>query len=268
MARKVSPLRVTSIASFVNSEWKSYWYKSIEKGTKENPVGLIEALANECVSFSGNPRTAEQWKTFLSDRTAMAVADRISKESTDFGKAVHSIAEAFLLGQDEPKVITLEDEWDKPFTRQITAREKFCGEMLVKWCKEAKVKPITLGGKLAIETALESETLGLTGHPDLVCTFGDNPTVFIIDWKTSKENRVEYGLQLAAYCLIIKEQFGVEINDGAIVRVPSDPNSKPQFETHEYHNLLTRYGPAFISALETVHYFKGRGKWAKTKEKK
>ncbi len=263
MPKKANPyLRVTSIGSFVNSEWKEYWYKSIEKGSKGEP-GLLDSVANECITFSKTNPTAEQWKAFLAARTALKEAERIGKESTDFGTAVHSIAEAFLLGLEEPKTVAREDQWGNPYTRAITAREKFCGGLLVKWCKEAKVKPIVLGGKPAIETALQSETLGLTGHPDLVCTFGDDPTVFIIDWKTSRENRAEYGLQLAAYCLIIKEQFGVDVNDGAIVRVPSDPNSEPQFETHEYHNLLTKFAPAFISALETVQYFKKKGKWAK-----
>jgi hypothetical protein len=266
MPRKVMPLRVTSIASFVNSEWKSFWYRSIEKGTKENPVGLIEVVANECVEFSKNPHTAAEWKAFLDKRTAMKEADRIGKESTDFGKAVHSIAEAFLLGQPEPTTITLQDEFDKDYTRPLTDREKFCGGLLVKWCKEAKVKPILLDGKPAIETPLEDEELGLTGHPDLVCTFGDDSTVWIVDWKTSKEFRLEYKLQLAAYVAMIKKKYGIEIDNGVIVRVPSDPNVMPQFETHIVRNLLTKFFQAFLHCLEAVKFFKNRGIWKELKE--
>lgn len=266
MGRKANPyLRVTSIASFVNSEWKTFWYGSIEKGSKGQP-GLLDIVANECIEYSKHPHTPKEWKAFLSTRTALKEADRIGKESTDFGKAVHSIAEAFLLGQAEPTTITLQDQWDKDYTRAITTREKFCGDLLVRWCKEAKVRPIMLGGKPAIETALQSETLGLTGHPDLVCTFGDDPTVWIVDWKTSKEFRLEYKLQLAAYVAMIKEQYGIEINNGVIIRVPSDPNVMPQFEAHIVRDLLTKYFEAFKSCLDAVLFFKNRGKWKEVKE--
>lgn len=266
MPRKANPyLRVTSIASFVNSEWKEFWYKSIERGSKGQP-GLLDMIAQEIVDYSKTPQTVEFWKTFLSTRTALKEAERIGKESTDFGKAVHSIAEAFLLGQPEPTTITLQDQWDKDYTRPLTEREKFCGSLLVKWCKEAKVKPIMLGGKPAIETALQSETLGLTGHPDLVCTFGEDPTIWIVDWKTSKEFRLEYKLQLAAYVAIIKEQYGIEIENGVIIRVPSDPNVTPQFEPHIVRNLLSKYLPAFLSCLDAVLFFKNRGKWKEVKE--
>lgn len=266
MGRKANPyLRVTSIASFVNSEWKEFWFKSIEKGSKGEP-GLLDITANECVKFSQQKHSADEWKAFLTSRTAMKEAERIGRESTEFGKAVHSIAEAFLLGQPEPGTITLQDQYDKDYTRSLTEREKFCGSLLVKWCQEAKVKPIMLGGKPAIETALQSETLGLTGHPDLVCTFGDDPTIWIVDWKTSKEFRLEYKLQLAAYAAMIKEQYGIEINNGVIIRVPSDPNVTPQFEPHIVHDLLTKYFDAFKSCLDAVLFFKKRGRWKEVKE--
>lgn len=266
MPKKVNEnLRVTSIASFVNSEWKEYWYKSLERGSKEKQ-GLIDILAEECIEFSKTQHSIEEWKALISNRSPLKEADRIGRESTDFGKAVHSIAEGFLLGQPEPETITLADQYKKEYTRAITEREKFCGGLLVKWCKEAKVKPILIDGKPAIECPLQSETLKLTGHPDLVCTFGDDPTIWIVDWKTSKEFRLEYKLQLAAYVGIIKEQYGITINSGVIIRVPSDPNAEPQFETHPVHDLQTKYFRAFLSCLESVLFFKNRGEWKKVKD--
>lgn len=266
MPRVANPhTRVTAVASFVNASWKDYWYKSIEKGSKENPIGLFDSVAGECIEFSKGKHTAAEWKAFLAERTAMQEADRISRESTDFGKAVHSIAEAFLLGLPTPTTITLEDKYGKEYTRAITDRENFSGGLLVNWCKETKVKPIMLGGKPAIEVALQSETHFLTGHPDLVCTFGDDPTIWIVDWKTSKEFRLEYKLQLAAYTAMIKEQFGVVVNAGVIIRVPSDPNAKKQFEQHPVYNL-EKYFEAFLSCLDAMKFFTNKGRWKELKE--
>jgi hypothetical protein len=208
MPRKANPYcRVTEVIDFVDSAWKQYWFKS---------VGLAEA-------------------------------DRISKESTDFGKGVHSVAENFLLGT--------------PIERAISERQKYCGDLLINWCKEASVKPLEVSGKKAIELDLISERYKLTGHPDLVCTFGSNPVVWIVDWKTSKECRRGYALQLAAYATILKEQYGIDCDDGCIIRVPSDPNATPQFEAHEFHNIKETYWPVFEQALDVLHYFKKKGKW-------
>lgn len=209
MPRKANPYcRVTEVIGFVDSEWYKYWVKS---------VGV-----EEC--------------------------DRISLESTTFGKGVHSIAESYLTGV--------------PTTVALSDRQKYCGELLVKWCKEALVKPLKVGDKLAIELDLVSEKYKLTGHPDLICTFAEVPTIWIVDWKTSKECRRGYALQLAAYAQMLKEQYGLECNDGSIVRVPSDPNTVPQFETHEFHNLKEKYFPVFEKALDVLHYFKKKGAWS------
>jgi hypothetical protein len=209
MPKKANPYeRVTNVIDFVDSQWKQYWFKS---------VGLQEA-------------------------------DRISSESTGFGKGVHSIAESFLT--------------EVPITVALSDRQKYCGDLLVKWCKEALVKPIKVEDKLAIELPLVSEKYKLTGHPDLICTFAEVPTLWIVDWKTSKECRRGYALQLAAYAQMLKEQYGLECNDGSIIRVPSDPNIMPQFETHEFHNLKEKYWPVFEKALDVLHYFKKKGIWS------
>jgi predicted RecB family nuclease len=209
MPRKANPYeRVTNVIDFVDSQWKQYWFKS---------VGLAEV-------------------------------DRISSESTEFGKGVHSIAESFLTSI--------------PSTFVLSDRQKYCGDLLVKWCKEALVKPITVDNKLGIELDLISEKYKLTGHPDLICTFADTPTLWIVDWKTSKECRRGYALQLAAYAKMLEEQYGLQCNDGTIVRVPSDPNTTPQFETHEFHNLKEKYWPVFEKALDVLHYFKKKGIWS------
>lgn len=208
MPRKVNPyLRVTEVCSFINSSWWQYWAKS---------VGI-----EEC--------------------------ERVSKESTEFGKAVHTIVENHLLGT--------------PIPPTFTNRQLFCGDLLIKWCQETKVKPLTINNSPAIECTLTSEKYGYRGHPDLLCTFGEDQTKWIVDWKTSKESRLEYPLQMAAYAHAVEEEHGIIINDGVIVRTPSDPNTEKQFETHPYHDLKNVFFPVFLEGLDIVKYFKKRGHW-------
>lgn len=251
-------LRTTSIAGFLNAEWKEFWYKSLERGSKDKP-GLIDRVASECVEFVKQSPSKEEWKTLIKQASGIEEADRISKESTDFGKAVHSIPEAFLLGQPEPDKITFKDKYGS-LTRPLTERELFCGRLLVEWCKQTKVKPIVVNGITAVELPLESQELKITGHPDLICTFGDDPTVWVVDWKTSKEFRLDYILQLAFYSIQLKEKYGVVANHGVIIRTPSDPNVEKQFEAHPINNLDQFYELA-EEAVNVVNFFKKRGKW-------
>lgn len=206
--------RVTSVIDFIDSAWFKYWVKS---------VGFEET-------------------------------ERIGKESTEFGKAVHSIVENYLIGTPLPEV--------------VTERQQFCGNMLVDWCKQSAIQPVELGGKPGVEVALQSEKYMLTGHPDLVGRFGDQETIWLVDWKTSKACRKGYALQLAAYAYMLEEQFGMKVDDGVIVRVPSDPNSEPQFETHTFHSLRKQYWPVFLKGLEVYQYFNGKGKWKKERKAK
>lgn len=208
MPRKANPyIRVTDVISFVNSEWWKWWAKN---------VGI-----EEC--------------------------ERVSKESTEFGKAVHKIVENHLLGTEIPPT--------------LTNRQLFCGGLLVKWCQETRVKPITLNNTPAVECTLTSERHGYRGHPDLVCTFGEDPTIWIADWKTSKESRLDYPLQMAAYAYALQEEHGIRANDGVIVRTPSDPNAEKQFETHPYHDLHGVFLPVFMEALNVMKFFLRKGKW-------
>jgi hypothetical protein len=207
MPRKANPyLRVTEVCGFINAEWWRYWAKS---------VGIAEC-------------------------------ERISKESTDFGKAVHKVVENYLIGTDLPPI--------------LTDRQLFCGGLIVNWCKETKVKPLTINNAPAVECTLTSERYGFRGHPDLLCTFGEDSTVFVIDWKTSKECRLEYLLQMAAYAYAADEEHGIKCNNGAVIRTPSDPNSTPQFQTHTINNL-SLYFDVFKEGLNIVKFFKKRGDW-------
>lgn len=190
---------------------------------------------------------SEWYKYWVKSTGSVDECERISKESREFGTGVHNVAENHLIGT--------------PLLPTLTERQKTCGGYLVRWIDEVGAKPIILGGKPAVECELKSEALKLTGHPDLINTFGDSIIPWVTDWKSSKEMRLEYKIQLAAYAKMIQELYGITINDGTIIRVPSDPNVFPQFETHEVHGLLTEYWPVFEHCLEVVKFFKKKGKW-------
>jgi hypothetical protein len=218
------------------------------------------------LSSASSPTRPEEWRAFLSNRTALKEADRISRESTEFGKGVHHIAESQSFGRP------VGDAWlDEKGTRHpLTERQKFCGSLIVNWCNQAQVKPLMVAGETgitmpAIELELVSETHKLTGHPDLINTFGDDPTVWVTDWKTSKECRIEYILQLAAYAEMFYEKYKIESQNGVIIRTPSDPNVFPQFEPSTFTNLRTKYFPLFMEALDVMNFFKKKGRWKEAK---
>ncbi len=102
--------RVTSVLSFLNSAWLQYWYRK---------VGFQEA-------------------------------DRISRESQEFGKAVHRFAEGYF------KTV-LEQKADEEI---YALREGQCGNNLITWFDENKVKPLYL------EQELKDTKIGLIGHCD------------------------------------------------------------------------------------------------------
>lgn len=205
MPRKANPYsRVTEICGFIDSHWYQFWIKH---------VGVAEA-------------------------------DRISKESADFGTGVHQLVEDYLKGVPTPPIYS---------DRQVTQ-----AGLIINWCKQSNVKPVMIKDKPAIELALISEQYKLTGHPDLIATFGDDPTVFLLDWKTSKEARRTYILQLAAYSRMLQEQYSISCDNGAIIRVPSDPNVSPQFEAHTINNLQTKWWPIFNEALDIHNFLKGK----------
>jgi CRISPR/Cas system-associated exonuclease Cas4 (RecB family) len=195
--KKPSYIRVTSVLSDIDASWYRYWVKS---------VGVEEA-------------------------------ERISRESAEFGTGVHKLVEAKLLGM----------EWA---FGTYTDRQVECAGHINKWLEEQKVKP------LHIEKELIDKKLGLIGHADLIAEI--NGHNYVVDYKTSKKIGKSYALQLAAYSYMAEKQFKIKIDNGVIVRTPNDPKAEPQFEVKEYHGLKKQYWPMFKSCLAVYKYFKGK----------
>lgn len=193
--KKPSYIRVTSVLSAVDAEWYKYWVKS---------VGVEEA-------------------------------ERISKESAEFGTLVHKDVQLYL----ENSGLLLS-----------TDRVHECSGHIIDWLREQKVKP------LYIEQELIDKKLGLIGHCDLLAEI--NGHNYIVDFKTSKKIGKSYPLQLAAYSYMAEKQFKIKIDNGVIVRTPNDPKAEPQFEVQEYHNLKKQFWPIFRDCLSVYKYFKGK----------
>lgn len=201
------------------------------------------------------------WKEYWFRSNGFEECDRIRNESADFGKKVHAIVESFLRGE--------------AYTLAPDDRVSTCAGMIIDWCKQAQVKPLLLpsqfgakAGQPAMEFELVSRELLIVGHPDLLCTFGDSPIPWILDWKTSKKMDVGYVMQVAIYAQCWFEMTGQKINDAAILRVEKDPTVMPQFEPLEVHNIFEVLVPLVRDAKNVYDFFENRGKWKKPKKEK
>lgn len=176
----------------------------------------------------------------------MEEADRIGKESGAFGTAVHEIVEAHLLKH--------------PLEKVYTPRQLQCAGTLIQWLTEAGAEVLMVDGRPAIEFEVVSESLGLIGHLDAVLTIDGTP--WLIDWKTSSKMRKTFPLQKAAYAKMLQIQYGINVNDGATLRVDRDPSVAAQFEVKEYHGLLDVYWDVYKSGLDFYSFMNNKGKWA------
>lgn len=204
MPKKANPYsRVTSVLDFVNSQWKEFWLKS---------VGFEEA-------------------------------DRIGKETREFGTAVHKIIENYLT-----KTAT---------DVEYTDRQKECAGHVIRWIEETKAELVDIAGVPSIEFEVIDDDLKLRGHFDAL--FKIRGALWIVDYKTSSRMKRDFPLQKAAYAKML-ERYKVDVNDGVTIRIDRDPAAKKQFELKEYHRLKEDYWPIFKKALEVYQYFSGKTK--------
>lgn len=189
----------------------------------------------------------EYWLKGLAKVTNNPVAEagRISTESAEFGTGVHKLVEAYLR-KEMPKEIFM--------PRQIE-----CAGHIIQWLKEVNAEPLMIQGKPAIEFEVKSLGLGLIGHFDAVVQVNGVP--WIVDWKTSSKMRRSFPLQKSAYAMMLEEEYGIHVDDGATIRVDRDPAAESQFEVKEYHNLHSKYWPVFQEALNVYNFFNKKGKW-------
>lgn len=158
------------------------------------------------------------WKEWWHRSRGFVECDRVRDESTTFGKKVHKYLEEHFTA--------------KPGTvlRQPETKEEICAWNIDAWLTSHEVK------RLQQEVAVVDKKLRLIGHFDLLAEI--NGEKVLIDYKTSKKHKEEYGFQLAAYAYLIKKTLGIDVTKGLILRVDKETGI---VDPKEYTDLKKRW---------------------------
>ncbi len=193
-------MRVTSVLSFVESQWKEFWWRKV----------------------------------------GFEAADKITKDSSEFGTRVHKLIETMLKGPiGECKGGTPETE---------------CAAAVVNYLLENKITPLFGTYEKSLEIEVKDEKLGLIGHFDYAALVDGQPC--IVDFKTSKSMRKSFPLQKAAYAKMANRQFGSVIDNGLTIRSHWDAEMQTvEFEAKYYTGLIKKYWPIFKSCVDVYKYF-------------
>lgn len=199
MSRERKAIRATAVLDYLESKWKEYWYRSV----------------------------------------GFAAADKIGKESAEFGTRVHRKIESILLGEGS--------------NGESATPEDLCAQEVILWLDRSHVFPLFGTWKDSLEIEVQDKKLGLIGHFDMAATIDGMPC--IVDFKTSNKMRKSFPLQKAAYAKMANKQLGVDIDYGVTVRSHWNKEAKKvEFEVKTYENLVKKYWPIFKSGLEFYKY--------------
>lgn len=202
--KKYKLIRVTSVLSFVESAWKERWWRKI---------GFEEA-------------------------------DKISKESAEFGTKVHSFVDASLT-VELGGIIEID---------RVNSAMVQCGSKIIKYLESNKITPWFKTNKDSLEVEVKDTKLGLIGHFDYLANINGEPVM--IDFKTSNKMRKSFPLQTAAYAKMANEMFSINITKGIIIRSHWNKDKQEvEFEVKEYNNLVKKYWPKFKMCLAIWKYF-------------
>lgn len=148
------------------------------------------------LSALSDNRFLEEWRS----RVGKEVAERISKESSEFGNSLHSRIERHFLKEELEEI--------------GPGRLSFTFSQLLSKLKLKTIDPV------GIEVPMQSKVVRVQGRCDFIAIVDGELT--IIDWKTSNKPRMKswndgYFIQAAAYALCFKEMTGVLPKKLAIV---------------------------------------------------
>jgi hypothetical protein len=195
--KSVKLIRVTSVLSFVESAWKEYWFRSV----------------------------------------GFEAADKISKESAEFGTRVHMKIEGVLKGE---------------VTIHSNDPEDQCALEVLTFLGTNKIEPLFETWEKSLEIEVKDKKLGLIGHFDCAALMNGKAT--IIDFKTSNKMRKSFPLQKAAYGYMLNKETGLKIDTGLTIRAHWNGETV-EFETKEYRDLIKDYWPKFLCCLKVWKYF-------------
>lgn len=86
-------------------------------------------------------------------------------------------------------------------------------------------------GRREFHVRVESQRLGLRGEVDMVIWVGEHEPVEAIpvDYKLSRVEGAHFKMQLAAYGLLLEEQFGIRVSRGFLYMIPEKRSKEVRF---------------------------------------
>lgn len=166
-------------------------------------------------------KSIRQWK----ERVGYDVANKIGSDAARAGTAVHNIAEKYVL--NDP---TWKDAMPIPLEKFNTIRPYL----------DDNVTEI-----YGVELRMYSDELQTAGTADLICLYDGVPT--ILDFKTSrrrksKDDILSYFMQGTAYSIMVKEHYGMDIEQIVILMAVNDDSPIVFVEPiHQYNQMVRKY---------------------------
>lgn len=159
------------------------------------------------------------------NRVGHDVANKISSQAATAGTAVHNIAE---------KYVSNDSTWKDAMPISL---EKF---KTIQPYLDENVNKI-----YGIELQMYSDQLKTAGTADLICEYNGVPTV--LDFKTSRRRKTKdqilnYFMQGTAYSIMVKEHYGVDIEQIVVLMAVNDDLPLVFIEpVADYEKMVRKY---------------------------
>ena len=163
----------------------------------------------------------QQWRK----NVGAEVANKISSQAAAAGTAVHNIAEKYVLN---------DPTWKDAMPISL---EKF---NTIRPYLDENVDEI-----YGIELQMYSDQLKTAGTADLICSYNGTPTV--LDFKTSRRRKTKdqilnYFMQGTAYSIMVKEHYGMDIEQIVILMAVNDDSPIVFTEpVSQYEKMVRKY---------------------------
>jgi hypothetical protein len=182
--------------------------------------------------------------------------NRIKRESAEFGTAVHSLIDNYIMKKDD---VVIMPTTNPEIQNQIMA----CVQNFQNWYKNSGMEVISAEP----EDAVYSKRYNFQGTWDFIGT--RNGIMLPADWKTSNQLYPTVGLQLAAYAQLYGENQGWDDNEifkkfpnGLGVRI--DKKTAKVYE--KVYDGLGFYFEVFKHLIHVYEFHTGTGAWYHEKE--
>ncbi|ASV44678.1 hypothetical protein [Agrobacterium phage Atu_ph04] len=189
-----------------------------------------------------NMNGEDSWLQAWRDRVGEEEADRISKEATDRGSAMHDYLEKYLSNMTV-------------VNKHNAAYQMF--QELKPWCDDR------IDAVIASEHALFSRRLKVAGRVDLVAVLDGGGVIedgieTLVDFKTSRKEKVDadiggYKRQVTIYAMLVKETTGLNLEMAEIWMSIFDPKVDPKPRAKKFEIVVQNYVETVIDELAMLH---------------